>query len=195
MRLDEIFKINMDLVPYSQDMVTTHISNYKVSHWDVFYRTDDVIIIESKPDILGRIYYIPFVKSLSPTIDKFKDIVGDNMEPSGYVEFHRQRILMASDSKKTYECKTEVYTPHIRLSDKLRGIGIAKILYAHYIDHGKSLVTNNHTSAAASLWEKLGYITFKLPIKSQTKLQACEIDDPSTVFKCIFGKGRTLDKL
>lgn len=151
MRLDEIFKINMDLVPYSQDMVTAHISNYKVSHWALFYRTNDVVIIESKPDILGRIYYIPFIKSLSPTIDKFKDIVGDSMEPSGYVEFHRQRILITPDSKKTYECKTEVYTPHIRLSNKLRGIGIAKILYTYYIDDGKSLVTNNHTSAAASL--------------------------------------------
>lgn len=195
MVLNELFKINMDLVPYSQSSVVSHILSYKTKVWKIFSKTDKFTLIESAPDILGRIYYIPFISSLQPTIPEFANIVGENMEPAGYVEFHRNRILSSSDSKKTYECKTEVFTPHIRLSDKLRGTGLAIQLYKHYIDNGKSLVTTNHTAAAVSLWNKIGFVTFRLPQKSQTKLQPCELDDSATVYKCILGKGRVISTL
>jgi hypothetical protein len=195
MVITELFKINMDLVPYSHPSVVSHILSYKTKSWKIFSKTDKFTLIESAPDILGRIYYIPFVSSLEPTMSEFVSIVGENMEPAGYVEFHRNRILSSSDSRKTYVCKTEVFTPHIRLSNKLRGTGLAVQLYKYYIDNGKSLVTTNHTAAAVSLWNKIGFATFKLPQKSQTKLQPCELDDSATVYKCILGKGRAISTL
>jgi hypothetical protein len=195
MKIHEIFKVNMVLDPYSQKSIEQHIQTYKATNWKIFYKDDRYTLIESSPDILGRIYYIPFISSENNTISQFENIVGEFMEPSGYVEFLRNRILTATDSKKIYTCSTNVYTPHIRLSDKLRGTGLAMMLYKHYINNGYSLVTNNHTNAAASLWNKLGYVLFKLPSRNQTKLQPCEINDSSTVFKCILGNGVTISTL